>query len=294
MQIEEWRAKGKYIKVNHFNVFYIQHNVDRQAPTICIMHGYPSCSYDFVHVLPFFENKFNVVIHDHLGFGLSEKPKNYAYSLMEQADIALALWNHLNLKNIHIVAHDYSTTVANEIMVRKLHGYDHLNIQSITFCNGSMNIRLAKLRIIQKLLKHEIVGKYIAAMMNKSMYVKNMCAIWFDKNKFNQQEIELLYDFLMYDSCTEVLHRVSTYNNERQRFWNRWIPIFKEVNFPVHLLWAQQDPIAVKAIAETLHNATPNSTYTKIDECGHYPMLEKPEIWANAVIDFIMREENKK
>lgn len=287
MTIETWKAKGRYQRINHFNVFYVQHYIDNNLPTICFMHGYPSCSFDFIHAFPYFENHFNYIAHDHLGFGLSEKPKNYAYTLMEQAEIAMQLWKTLGLKNIHIVAHDYSTTVANEILVRKLQGYDHLNIQSITFCNGSMNIHLAKLRLIQKLLKHELFGKYIAAMMNKKTYIQNMRAIWHDKNKFNTEEIGLLYNFLMYQSCTEVLHRVSTYNNERKKFWHRWIPIFKEVDFPIHFLWAQEDPIAVKAIAETLHEATPKSTYTKIEQCGHYPMLEKPEQWANAVMDFV-------
>lgn len=289
MNIETWKNKGQFVDINKYKIFYISNIIDNQKPVLCFMHGYPSCSYDYIHALPWIEKEFNYVIHDHIGFGLSEKPKNYAYSLIEQAEISIAFWQKLGLKEIHIIAHDYSTTVANEILYRKMQGFQSIKIKSITFCNGSMDIHLAKLRLVQKLLKNELIGKYIAAMMNKSMYIRNMKAIWYDKNKFDQKEIELLYYFLMHQSCTEVLHKISTYNNDRARFWHRWIPIFKDADIPIHFLWAQQDPIAVKAIAETLHKATPHSTYTKIEACGHYPMLEKPETWTKAVLDFITK-----
>lgn len=285
MQIEQWKSKGNYTKVYEHNIFNIQHQTDK--PTIAFLHGYPSASYDYYKVLPHLEKEFSFVIHDHLGFGLSDKPTNYSYSLIEQAEMAIELWKQLELKEIHLVSHDYGTTVANEIIVRKLQGFEPVKIKTVTFCNGSMHIELAQLKLVQKLLKHPYWGKYLVAFMNKRTFIKTMQDIWFDKNLCDLNEMSELWDLLMLNAGKEVLHKISQYNNERVKYWNRWIPALTQLDIPTHILWAQQDPIAVKAIAEQLHKEIPNAVYTKIENCGHYPMLEKPEEWSEKMMEFI-------
>lgn len=285
MQIEEWKPKGQFTKVYGHTVFNLHHKTDK--PIIAFLHGYPSASYDYYKVLPSLENEFSYVIHDHLGFGLSDKPVNYSYSLIEQAEIAIELWKQLGLKEIHLVSHDYGTTVANEIIVRKLQGIEPIKIKSVTFCNGSMHIELAHLKFIQKLLKHPFWGKYIVALMNKRTFVKTMQDIWFDKKLCDLNEMNELWKLMQLNAGKDVLHKISQYNNERVKYWHRWIPALTQLDIPTHILWAQQDPIAVRAIAEQLHKEIPNSVYTKIDNCGHYPMLEKPDEWNQKMVGFI-------
>lgn len=287
MNVETWKQKGNCIDIYGKSVFYIHHKTEK--PTIAFLHGYPSASFDFQHVFPFIETDFSYIIHDHLGFGLSAKPSNYSYSLIEQAEVAIELWKQIGLKEIHLVSHDYGTTVANEIIVRKLQGFEPVKIKSITFCNGSMHIELAKMKLVQKLLKHPTFGKYIVALMNKKMFIKTMQDIWFYKKLCDVEEMTILYDLLMLNNNNDTLHRISQYNNERVKYWHRWIPALSQLDIPTHILWAQQDPIAVKAIAEQLHKEIPNSIYTKIDNCGHYPMLEKPQEWSFKMVDFIQK-----
>ena len=287
MNIEQWKQKGNYIDVYGKSVFHIHYKTEK--PTIAFLHGYPSASFDYYNVLPNLENSFSYIIHDQIGFGLSAKPSNYSYSLIEQAEIAIELWKQLDIKEIHLVSHDYGTSVANEIIVRKLQGFEPIKIKTITFCNGSMHIELAKLKLVQKLLKHPTFGKYIVALMNKRTFIKTMQDIWFDKQLFNIDEMNVLYDLLQLNSSNEVLHKISQYNNERVKYWHRWIGNLPNIDIPTHILWAQQDPIAVRAIAEQLHKEIPNSVYTKIDNCGHYPMLEKPQEWCEKMMKFIQQ-----
>lgn len=101
--------------------------------------------------------------------------------------------------------------------------------------------------------------------------------------------MNVLYDLLQLNSSNEVLHKISQYNNERVKYWHRWIGNLPNIDIPTHILWAQQDPIAVRAIAEQLHKEIPNSVYTKIDNCGHYPMLEKPQEWFEKMMKFIQQ-----
>lgn len=285
MNVQEWKSKGKYTKVYNHPIFNIHHEINK--PTIAFLHGYPSASYDYYKVLPLLENEFSFVVHDHLGFGLSDKPTNYSYSLLEQAEMAIELWRQLGLKEVHVVSHDYGTTVANEIIVRKLQGFEPVKIKTITFCNGSMHIELAKLKLVQKLLKHPTLGKYIVALMNKATFIKTMQDIWFDRNLCDKNEMNELWNLMQMNAGNNVLHKISQYNNERTKYWHRWIPALANIDIPTHILWAQQDPIAVKTIAEKLFSEIPNAVYTKIDNCGHYPMLEQPKEWCEKMIQFI-------
>jgi pimeloyl-ACP methyl ester carboxylesterase len=287
VDINSWKQKGKFLEIKGHSIFYIQRQTEQ--PTICFLHGYPSASYDYHKILPFIENDFSYCFHDHPGFGFSSKINDYSYSLIEQAEIAIELWKQLGLKEIHLVAHDYGCTVANEIVVRKLQGFEPVKIKSVTFCNGSMHVELANLKWIQQILAHPYWGKFAAKFSNEMLFVKSMRDIWYDKTKFDASEIKTLYEMLQLNSSDEVFHKISQYNNERRKYWHRWIGALKQINFPVHILWAQQDPVAVKAIAEQLFKEIPNATYTKIDQCGHYPMLEQPQEWINKVVDFIKK-----
>ncbi|MBL0079853.1 MAG: alpha/beta hydrolase [Bacteroidetes bacterium] len=280
----DWKSKGETIIVGDHHVFYIFKNNNK--PTIAFLHGYPSSSYDFHKILPLFENNFSYIVHDHIGFGFSDKPNHYSYSLIEQADKAIQLWQKLGIQDVHLVAHDYGTSVANEIIVRKQLGFEPVKIKSLTLSNGSMHIELAKLKVIQKLLKHPFYGKFVVKLMHKTTFIQQMKSIWFDKSRFDEQEMETC-GLVIAKQRKRYLHKVSQYNNERVKYWHRWIPALYKLDIPTLILWAQNDPIAVKAIAEQLNKEIPNSTYVKIDNCGHYPMLEQAEIWANEIRKFV-------
>ena len=62
-------------------------------------------------------------VHDHLGFGFSDKPsKNFTYSIAEAADNCLTAWQQAGIKNAHLVAHDMGDTILTEILARRYRG----------------------------------------------------------------------------------------------------------------------------------------------------------------------------
>jgi pimeloyl-ACP methyl ester carboxylesterase len=93
---DNWKERGKFYTISNKQIFVIDEG--EYAETIVILHGYPTSSYDYSRVLPELTKHFRVVIHDHLGFGFSDKPDSLTYSLIDQADIALQLWNKWDLK----------------------------------------------------------------------------------------------------------------------------------------------------------------------------------------------------
>ena len=57
---------------------------------------------------------------DYVGMGDSDKPKDYAYSTAERADLVEAVWRSLGVQSTMLVAFDFSSLVVLEILRRRL------------------------------------------------------------------------------------------------------------------------------------------------------------------------------
>jgi len=285
-----WQNKGEIISVNNRNIFVIDtininlNTIENQKKTLVILHGYPTSSFDYYKVLPELSKHYRVVIHDHLGFGFSDKPLNPSYSLIEQADIALQLWKQLSLTNVTLLAHDYGTSIATEILARQNKKQINLQIDELILCNGSMHIELSKLRTIQKLLKNKITGKWVAKLTNYTIFKKNMRNVYFDKTKATEAELKEMWLQLEQNNGRKIIHFLSNYINERYYFWHRWIGALKETNIKTKIIWAKNDPVAVAVIADLLATEIANNNLYWIKNCGHFPMLEKPEEWIEKIL----------
>ena len=290
MTANEWKFKGEFITVNDRKLFVIDtssfFSTENQAPskTMVILHGYPTSSYDYYKVLPELSKHYRVIVHDHLGFGFSDKPLDYSYSLLDQADLALQLWQQLGVKKTHLLAHDYGTSVATEIIARNNNHELTIEIEKLTLCNGSMHIELSQLRTIQKLLKNKWLGKYVAKLTTYAIFSKNLRNVYFDKTKVSNNELKDMWMQLEYNDGRKVIHKLSQYINERYTYWNRWIGALKETNLQTNIVWAKNDPVAVPAIARLIATEISNNILFWIENTGHFPMLENPDEWLNCIL----------
>jgi len=257
---------------------------DSKKETLVILHGYPTSSYDYYKVLPQLVKKYRVIIHDHLGFGFSEKPLDFSYSLIEQADIALQLWKQLGLKKVVLLAHDYGTSVCTEIIARHNKQQINLQIDKLILSNGSIHIEFSKLRTIQKLLKNKYTGKWVARLTNYTIFKKNMRNVYFDKTKVTDEELKEMWLQLEYNNGRNVIHLLTNYINERYYFWHRWVGALKETSINTSIIWTENDPIAIPKIAELLHKEISDSKIFWIKNCGHFLMLEQPKEWSSLVL----------
>src|SRR5689334_3627921 len=141
----DWRGRGRMHSIFGREVFAVAEGPQNEADPILVLHGFPSSSRDFLPALPILAEKRRVIAHDHLGFGFSAKPADYSYSLLEQAEFAIALWRALGVTRGHLVAHDYGTSVATELLARRARGLCPVDFASVTLTNGSVHIDLAQL-----------------------------------------------------------------------------------------------------------------------------------------------------
>ena len=285
MSLHPWMSKGKRLTVYDHTLFVVDEG--NHAETLLILHGFPSSSFDYWRVWPILSQHFRLVVHDHPGFGWSGKPESYSYSLIEQADIALRLWQQLGIQKAHLLAHDYGTSIATELVARNNIVPLPIDLSSVTLCNGSMLIEMARLKLVQRLLRNSFWGPKVAKLSTKRYFIYNMKSLWADQSRIDMTDLEILWEGTIRDGGRKVLPAISRYTLERKKFWHRWIGGLEKTDIPINILWATEDPVAVVEMANVLHQKVAHSQLQLLEGIGHYPMLEQPAIWADTVIDMI-------
>ena len=101
-------------------VFYREAG-EPSAPTIVLLHGYPTSSFMFRHLIPLLADEFHVIAPDHLGFGLSAAPsvEQFAYSFDSLTDITEALLADLGVDRYAIYVQDYGAPIGWRLALRR-------------------------------------------------------------------------------------------------------------------------------------------------------------------------------
>ena len=267
-------------------VFFVDQRPQARDPgdNLLFLHGFPSCSLDFHRVVDRLAASHRLIVHDHLGFGLSAKPRGEDYSLFAQAERAIALWRELGVESGHVLGHDYGTSVATEILARHETGELPFELTGMTLCNGSIHLEMARLRFSQRLLRTPLVGEAFARLASRAFFRSRMRALWGDPARAATEDLDALFDALTRAGGRRVLTRLIGYLEERTRHTERWIGALERSEVPIHVLWGTEDPVAVKAIAERLAAEIPDARLSWLAGVGHYPMLEAPDRWVDAVL----------
>lgn len=286
-----WAHRGTWLDVYGRSIFAIEEGV---GPTVGILHGFPTCSLDFAATIERLTKNYRVIVHDHLGFGLSDKPVDYSYSLLEQAEVAAAVWQKLGVRRLHVLAHDYGTSVATELCARRERRSLPFQLESLTLTNGSVLLELAHLTVIQKLLRNQTVGPLIARLSSRKAFDLSLRRTLAHAECLSDADLDNLWAAMKYQDGNLRLAQVSQYLDDRVRFRSRWVTALSQLDIPTHVLWGRRDPIAVMAIAERLSTIIPSATLTVLDGLGHYPMVEDPTLFVTAAEQFWSKEERSR
>jgi pimeloyl-ACP methyl ester carboxylesterase len=88
------------------------HYIDEGAGEVILMlHGNPTWSFFYRNLAKHFSKTHRVIVPDHMGCGLSDKPQVYEYTLKHHVENICLLVEKLNLKNITLVVHDWGGAI---------------------------------------------------------------------------------------------------------------------------------------------------------------------------------------
>jgi haloalkane dehalogenase len=89
------------------------HYIDEGAgPPLLLCHGNPTWSFLYRHIVRALRDRFRCVAIDYLGFGLSERPEGYGYTIDEHAGVVGELVDDLALEGFVVMGQDWGEPIA--------------------------------------------------------------------------------------------------------------------------------------------------------------------------------------
>ena len=98
--------------VSGHQVFYREAGPS-QAPVLVLLHGFPTSSRMFRHLIPALADRYHVIAPDHLGFGQSAAPPadEFDYTFDALADVTRALLAELGVTRYALYVQDYGAPI---------------------------------------------------------------------------------------------------------------------------------------------------------------------------------------
>ncbi len=287
-ELIHWYQSGQLRTIQGYQLFY---GLQGEGPVLVLLHGFPSASWDWQHLLPMLTPHYRVLYLDLLGFGFSDKPR-INYSIQDQADRVLALMQHLGLQNAHLLAHDYGDTVAQELLARQRRGNSPVQWHSCAMLNGGLFPESHHPLRVQKLLAGPL-GPLLVPMLNRRSFARSMGRIW-GKTPPSERTLLGLWQLLNYHDGTRVMPKLLGYIEQRQRFRARWVNALSTCPVPLMLIDGTEDPISGRSLVSRFRQLCPNAELVELEGVGHYPQLEAPEQVFEAYQGFRRRLEQNK
>ena len=252
------------------------------GPSVLLLHGFPTWSYDYAAVATDLARDHDVITIDFLGYGASDKPNPYGYSVTESADVVEDLMAHLGLASVHLVVHDYGGIVGQEIADRQLAGRLPFTVDSLTILNCGIVYSAYRPTRLQKLLNTPILGRLIAGRVTAATLRKGLAAVWGD-TKLTDAEFEELWQGISRDDGHKLAHLLIRYNTERASHHGRWEAALAAWDRPLHLIWGLSDPVSGRHVLQEATRLLPQATVTELVGVGHFPQTEAPDAVAAAI-----------
>ena len=104
LNTKEYPFAHNYLTVDGAQLHYIDEGL---GEVLLFVHGTPSWSFEFRNVIKYLSKKYRCIALDHIGFGLSDKPAGYDYSIQNHTATLLKLINHLQLNQFTMLVHDF-------------------------------------------------------------------------------------------------------------------------------------------------------------------------------------------
>jgi pimeloyl-ACP methyl ester carboxylesterase len=284
--VAAWEALGRRVQLGGHQLFTLDLPATGsvEGPPLLILHGFPTCSFDWRHVLSTLRAGRRVLALDLLGFGLSDKP-DQAYSLFAQADLVVAFVAGLGVTEVDLVSHDMGDTVGGELLARRLDGDLPFAVRRRVITNGSIYIEMAQLTIGQQLLL-SLPDEALPATPGETGdgFRHGLAGTFAAGTPASQDELDAQWELMARDDGNRMLPRLIRYIEERRVHQERWTGAIEAHPSPLRIVWADEDPVAVWPMAERLSEAVPSATLTRLDGIGHWPMIEAPDRFAREVI----------
>ncbi|MGH9949470.1 MAG: alpha/beta fold hydrolase [Pyrinomonadaceae bacterium] len=272
-------AHSHFVNVDGIRLHY-QEFGDASKPPILLIHGYTASLYVWHRVAPMLADAgFHVIATDLVGFGYSEKPRWFEYTIDAQARIISRFMNTLGIGRATIVGSSYGGAVAMTLALDYAGSVEKLVLLNAV-CNDEVLdhpiLKLASIRGIGEVITPFLVDSRIMLRHRMQNTLSRANHAMIDDERITN----VLRPLLAADAHHSVL---ATSRNWRAR---RLEIDAHLIDQPTLIIWGEHDHIVKIHNAHKLHDAILRSRLVILKNCGHVPAEEKSEIVSQLVSQF--------
>jgi haloalkane dehalogenase len=261
------------------------HYVDegRGAP-ILFVHGTPTSSYEYRHVIAALSSTHRCIAPDHLGFGQSDRPADFAYTPEAHAEALREFVEQLGLDHFTLVVHDFGGPIG---LPLALDGSSRVSRVVL------MNTWAWPLNDDPKIARGAAfiagaTGRFLYKYANASLRLI-MPSAYGNRRKLTK-EIHRHYLDAFRDRTARVLvlHALAkALLNSRAHYQSLLDRIARLRSKPVMIIWGMKDSAFQPYQLDRWQRLLPNAEVVRIDGAGHWPHEEEPQRVIGAMRTFL-------
>ncbi len=294
--LSEWRQQAQFTQLLGHRIAYWQAG-SKDKPVVLLIHGFPSAAWDWQGLWQPLAQDYHVVALDLLGFGYSDKPKNHAYSLIEQADIVMALTKNLGIEQFHLMAHDYGVSVAQELLAR--HGNQIKAGQeaeanrsgfllSLGLLNGGLFAETQNHNLVMKLM-NSALGPWLIKLADEEAFSERFAAVFGEQSQPSELQLQSYWQLINQQQGVLVQPELIGYIDERYQHRDRWVESMQSTSVPMRLIVGADDSLSGLNVLQRYNKLITNADGVQLPDVGHYPQLEATQEVLVSYRDFLSK-----
>lgn len=249
-------------------------------PPMILIHGYTASVYVWKTVAPMLADAgFHVIAVDLLGFGYSEKPTWFDYSIQAQARMVSQFMHRLGIGRAIVIGSSYGGAVAMNLTLDYAEMVEKLVLVDAV-CNDDVKehpiLKLASLPGVGEAITPFLIDSktFLRFRMQGTLAKANHHLITDDRIESIRRPL----------SAADGHHSVLA--TSRNWHANRLEQDANLIDQQTLIIWGEEDTVIPIRNGYKLHEEILNSRFVILKDCGHVPQEEKSEIFVELVSEF--------
>ncbi len=282
---KDYPFRSNYLSLQGGRLHYID---EGHGPVLVMVHGNPTWSYYYRHLIAHFRQTHRVIAIDHMGCGLSDKPPFYPYCLGQHIDNLQRLLVHLKVERHTLIAHDWGGAIGLGNAVQHIASLDGIVLMNTAaFRSNRLPWRIALCRL-------PVIGEIIVRLFNGFAWPATFMAVT------KKLSAEIIKGYLApYDTwhnrvgIARFVEDIPMHKGHRS--YGRLLeienslPNLRDSNIPLLILWGGQDFCFNDHFFREWQKRFPQAESHYFQDGGHYVLEDKLEEILPILQSFINR-----
>lgn len=275
------------VEVDGVHIFYREAG-NPGAPSVLLLHGFPTSSHMFRHLIPLLADKYHVVAPDYPGFGRSDSPSpdTFAYTFEQLSEIMERFTDKLGLTSINLYMQDYGGPVGFRIAVRRPELFASFIIQNANAYTEGFGRGVLELNAVQdsgdKIKLNAAIDRMISYEGIRQQYLNGVP----DTSRISPDAYLLDHIFVEQEGRKEIQRQLMANYPSNFEKYPEWQAYFRKQQPPALILWGKNDSIFIAAGAKAYLKDLEKAQLHLLDG-GHFVLEEHPHLMADLIRDFL-------